>query len=177
MVGVDAKLDIDAWLARIRACVTATPGVAAVIDPAGTDDYETWRKLREGWKGAPVILGDDLFDSNPHTVDQGTSEGWADGVVACLALTGTLKRVTDMAVVSASRQAKFVVRVSSGEVVDSNVADIVGCRLCRARVLTSCRRSAPDAGPSWSAHRWTTCMHIRSHGCRPSTRTRAPASC
>jgi len=93
-------------------------------DPLGEDDWDDWVKLMGIMGESVIIVGDDLFTTNPERLKKGIAEKAANAILIKPNQIGTLTET--LAVVKQAKDAGFKTVVShrSGETNDTFVADL-----------------------------------------------------
>ena len=99
--------------------------IISVEDGAADTDPEGWHILTESLKGADVLLvGDDLFTTNPSKIEWGVREGIANAVLIKPNQIGTLTECAE-AIRRAERAGyKLILSHRSGETEDTLIADL-----------------------------------------------------
>ncbi|MCU0293695.1 MAG: phosphopyruvate hydratase [Thermoanaerobaculaceae bacterium] len=108
--------------------------VVSIEDGLSEDDWDGWKKLRERLGAKVVLVGDDIFVTNPRILARGIKENVANAVLIKLNQIGTLSE-TQRAVTMALHQGwRAMVSHRSGETEDTTIADLVvacGCGLIK----------------------------------------------
>lgn len=93
-------------------------------DPFAEDDWDAWKKATTALKKKSVIIGDDLFVTNPTRLAQGIHQKAASGILIKLNQIGTLTETVDA--ITMAHKAGFATSVShrSGETSDTTIADL-----------------------------------------------------
>jgi enolase len=108
--------------------------VVAIEDGLSEDDWDGWKKLRERLGAKVLLVGDDIFVTNPRILARGIKENVANAVLIKLNQIGTLSE-TQRAVTMALHQGwRAMVSHRSGETEDTTIADLVvacGCGLIK----------------------------------------------
>lgn len=108
--------------------------VVSIEDGLSEDDWDGWKKLRERLGDKVVLVGDDIFVTNPRILARGIKENVANAVLIKLNQIGTLSE-TQRAVSMALHQGwRAMVSHRSGETEDTTIADLVvacGCGLIK----------------------------------------------
>jgi enolase len=96
----------------------------SIEDPFAEDDWEAWKQSLPSLKKKSVIVGDDLFATNPDRLRRGIDERAANAILIKLNQIGTLTET--VAAVIMAQKARFAVSVShrSGETADTTIADL-----------------------------------------------------
>jgi enolase len=108
--------------------------VVSIEDGLSEDDWDGWKKLRERLGAKVLLVGDDIFVTNPKIIARGIKENVANAVLIKLNQIGTLSE-TQRAVTMALHQGwRAMVSHRSGETEDTTIADLVvacGCGLIK----------------------------------------------
>lgn len=109
--------------------------IIALEDPLREDDWSGWKKLTQILQGKTLLVGDDIFATNPEVVKKGIAEKIANAVLIKTNQIGTLTETLE--VIKIAKEAKYVVIVShrSGETEDTFIADLavgVGAKFIKA---------------------------------------------
>jgi len=104
--------------------------ILSIEDGMAEDDWAGWKTLTESIGGRVQLIGDDLFVTNPHRLQQGIDQGVANTVLIKVNQIGTLTET--LAVIEQARQAGYrcVVSARSGETEDATIADIAVATNC-----------------------------------------------
>lgn len=99
--------------------------IVSIEDGCSEDDWEGWKKLTEKFEGCQMLLvGDDLFVTNPKRFSRGISHGIANAILIKLNQIGTLTETLD--VIAQARAAHYATIIShrSGETEDTTIAHL-----------------------------------------------------
>jgi enolase len=93
-------------------------------DGLAEDDWAGWKKLTKELGERIVLVGDDLFVTNPERLKKGITEKAANAVLIKLNQIGTLSEA--MAAIFLAKRAGYKISVShrSGETADTTIADL-----------------------------------------------------
>lgn len=99
--------------------------IVLIEDGMAEDDWDGWKILTERLKNRIILVGDDIFVTNPKILQKGIELGIANSVLIKLNQIGTLTETLDT--VEMARQAGYCSMVSprSGETEDPFIADFV----------------------------------------------------
>lgn len=96
----------------------------SIEDGLDEDDWEGWRTLTEELGSELMLIGDDLFVTNPERLRRGIDNATANSILIKLNQIGTLTETLDAMAIA--RRAAYTCMVShrSGETADSFIADL-----------------------------------------------------
>ncbi len=98
--------------------------IISVEDGLAEDDYSGWKKLTDRLSSRVMLVGDDLFVTNPMRLKDGISQGIANSILVKLNQIGTLTETLD--VINIAKKAGYTPIIShrSGETEDTFIADL-----------------------------------------------------
>jgi enolase len=114
---------IDYWEA-----LAADFPIVSIEDGLAEGDWEGWKELTRRLGDKTLIVGDDVFVTNPKIVSRGIEEGVANAVLVKLNQVGTLSETLET--VALAQRARYATIIShrSGETDDDTIADLaVAC--------------------------------------------------
>ncbi len=114
---------IDYW----EALVGDFP-IVSIEDGLAEGDWEGWKEMTRRLGSKVLVVGDDIFVTNPAIVARGIAEGVANAVLIKLNQIGTLSETLET--VSLAQRARYATIIShrSGETDDDTIADLaVAC--------------------------------------------------
>ncbi|HKB69696.1 MAG TPA: phosphopyruvate hydratase [Thermoanaerobaculia bacterium] len=114
---------IDYW----EALVGDFP-IVSIEDGLAEGDWEGWKEMTRRMGAKILLVGDDIFVTNPGIVARGIAEGVSNAVLIKLNQIGTLSETLET--VSLAQRASFATVIShrSGETDDDTIADLaVAC--------------------------------------------------
>ena len=98
--------------------------IVSIEDGMAEGDWDGWKLLTERLGKTVQLVGDDLFVTNPATLQDGIDQGVANAILIKLNQIGTLSETLD-AIALADRHAyAAVVSHRSGETEDTTIADL-----------------------------------------------------
>lgn len=108
---------------RISALCRDYP-IISVEDGQAEEDYSGWKTMTEKLGGRVLLVGDDLFVTNPERLKSGINQGIANSVLVKLNQIGTLTET--LKVIAMAREAGYTPLIShrSGETEDTFIADL-----------------------------------------------------
>ncbi|MFN3414362.1 MAG: phosphopyruvate hydratase, partial [Thermoanaerobaculum sp.] len=102
--------------------------VVLIEDGLGEGDWEGWKLLKARLGHKVVLVGDDIFVTNPALIARGQKEDVANAVLIKLNQIGTLSETLEALRMTLHYGWKAVVSHRSGETEDTTIADLaVGC--------------------------------------------------
>ncbi len=93
-------------------------------DPLAEDDWEGWTALTERIGEKVVIIGDDLFTTNPERLIEGINRKAANAILIKPNQIGTLSRTVDTIQLAQEHGLVCVISHRSGETTDDTIAHI-----------------------------------------------------
>lgn len=120
-------------------------GLQIIEDGCAEDDFSGWQKLTEALGHQTLLVGDDLFVTNPQRIESGIIAGIANAVLIKLNQIGTVTET--MIAIKLAQKYKYEVIIShrSGETMDDFIADLavaVGAGYIKAGSLARGERLA-----------------------------------
>jgi enolase len=108
--------------------------IVLIEDGLAEDDWEGWKKLRARLGERLLLVGDDIFVTNPRIIARGIEENVANAVLIKLNQIGTLTETQDALRMTLHHGWRAMVSHRSGETEDTTIADLVvacGCGLIK----------------------------------------------
>lgn len=98
--------------------------ILSIEDGLAEDDFAGWKEMTKEFGKRMVLIGDDLFVTNVKRLDEGISEGLANGILIKPNQIGTLSEAVEA--IRRAQEAKMKVAIShrSGETCDPFIADL-----------------------------------------------------
>ncbi len=100
-------------------------------DPFAEDDWENWQKFTQKIKNSKIerfknqmIVGDDLFTTNPARLKKGIKMGVANAILIKLNQIGTLTETLETVKLARQNNYKVIISHRSGETADAFIADL-----------------------------------------------------
>ena len=87
-------------------------------------DFDGWKKLTQKIGHEVMLVGDDLFVTNPSRLKQGIECGSANSILIKPNQIGTLSEVIEVVDLAASAGYSYILSHRSGETEDTTIADI-----------------------------------------------------
>ena len=113
----------EAWLGQLKEWVEKYP-IISLEDAMAEDDWKGWRLLTEAFSKKLMLVGDDLFVTNPVQLEKGVNQKVANSILIKLNQIGTVSEC--IAVMKRAQEAgyRLVVSHRSGETEDTSIADL-----------------------------------------------------
>jgi enolase len=108
--------------------------IVSIEDGLAEDDWGGWKKLRERLGEKILLVGDDIFVTNPKIISRGIRENVANAVLIKLNQIGTLTETQDALRMTLHHGWRAMISHRSGETEDTTIADLVvacGCGLIK----------------------------------------------
>jgi enolase len=126
-------LDASDLIALYEEWIAEFP-IVSIEDGLAEDDWEGWRELTRRLGEKVLVIGDDLFVTNPEIIARGIKESAANAVLIKLNQIGSLTETQDALRLALHRGWRAMVSHRSGETEDTSIADLVvacGCGLIK----------------------------------------------
>ena len=102
--------------------------IASIEDGLAEGDWNGWKAMTERLSEKILIVGDDLFVTNPSIVKRGIAEGVANAVLIKLNQIGTLSETLETIGLAQRAGYRTIISHRSGETPDDTIADLsVAC--------------------------------------------------
>jgi len=98
--------------------------LSSIEDGLTEDDWEGWQKLTAKLKKKLLLVGDDLFVTNPKRLQKGIQENIANAIVIKSNQIGTLTETFDCIQLAQDNDYQIVITHRSGETADTFIADL-----------------------------------------------------
>jgi enolase len=96
----------------------------AIEDGCAEDDFLGWKFLTQNLGGQTLLIGDDLFVTNPVRIQMGITQKIANAVLIKVNQIGTLTETLAAIKLAQKNKYKIVISHRSGETSDSFIADL-----------------------------------------------------
>ena len=119
--------------------------IVLIEDGLAEDDWDGWQKLNGRLGQRVVLVGDDIFVTNPSIIARGMREGIANAVLIKLNQIGTLSETQRALRMTLHHGWRAMVSHRSGETEDTTIADLVvacGCGLIKTGSASRSERIA-----------------------------------
>ncbi|MGH7068164.1 MAG: phosphopyruvate hydratase [Acetobacteraceae bacterium] len=127
--GESKTLDAEG-LVRLLEDLAARYPIVSIEDGCAEDDWEGWKLLTTTLGGKLLIVGDDLFVTNPDRLRRGISEGAANAILVKLNQIGTLTETLETIEIAHRAAYRVVVSHRSGETEDTTIAELAVATNC-----------------------------------------------
>ncbi|MEM1816000.1 MAG: phosphopyruvate hydratase [Desulfurococcaceae archaeon] len=98
--------------------------IVSIEDPLHEDDFEGYSKITQIIGSKVLIVGDDLFTTNPQRLKKGIEVGAASAILVKVNQVGTLTETIDVVKLAQENNYKTIISHRSGETEDTSIADI-----------------------------------------------------
>lgn len=120
--------------------VNKFPFLISIEDGFDETDYEGWRLMMERLGSKIMIVGDDLFTTNPKLISQGIQEGWANSLLLKVNQIGTISEAVEGANLMKKSGFNVIVSHRSGETNHAYIVDLaVGIGAQYLKIGSPCR--------------------------------------
>jgi enolase len=100
------------------------PAIVSIEDALDEKDYENWIKLNEALGAKVQLVGDDLYTTNPRTIERGLAEKWCNALLLKVNQIGTITEAMQAARLVLEAGQNVMVSHRSGETCNSVIADL-----------------------------------------------------
>jgi enolase len=104
--------------------------VLSIEDGMAEDDWEGWRLLARELGGRVQLVGDDVFVTNPHRLQDGINRSIANALLVKVNQIGTLSETLDAVEIAQRAGWGTVFSHRSGETEDTTIADLAVATNC-----------------------------------------------
>lgn len=98
--------------------------ILSIEDPLSENDWEGWKVITQELGGKILLVGDDIFVTNPELIGKGIKEKVANAVLIKLNQIGTLTETLDAIELTKTNGYKTIISHRSGETEDTTIADL-----------------------------------------------------
>ena len=109
--------------------------IISLEDPLGEDDSDGWKMITDSLGSRVMLVGDDLFVTNPKIFEKHAENGIANAILIKPNQIGTLTETLDVIASAKERGYKIILSHRSGETTDTTICDIavgVGAQFIKA---------------------------------------------
>ena len=100
------------------------PAIISIEDGLHEQDYENWTKLNTELGEKIMLVGDDLYTTNPNTIRKGIEGKWCNALLLKVNQIGTITEAMKAASLILKEDQKVMVSHRSGETCNSVIADL-----------------------------------------------------
>jgi enolase len=100
------------------------PALMSIEDAFDEKDYDGWKKLNNQMGSKIMIVGDDLFTTNPKFIKQGMKEKWANSLLLKVNQIGTISESVQAAKLMQDQNCEVIVSHRSGETNNTLISDL-----------------------------------------------------
>ena len=100
------------------------PGLISIEDGLHEKDYENWIKMNEELGKTIMLVGDDLYTTNPKTIAKGMEEKWCNALLLKVNQIGTITEGMEAAKMVLDAGQNVMVSHRSGETCNSLISDL-----------------------------------------------------
>lgn len=116
------------------------PALKSIEDPFDEHDYAAWARLTSECGDKILIVGDDLFTTNPKLIKKGLQENWANSLLLKVNQIGTLSEAAQSAQMMMDKNRVVIVSHRSGETNHAFIVDLaVGIGARFLKIGSPCR--------------------------------------
>jgi len=98
--------------------------IYSIEDGLDEADYTGWTNLTKKLREKSLLVGDDLFVTNPKIFKEGIEKKWANSILIKLNQIGTLSETFDAIAMAKEHEHKVIISHRSGETADHFIADL-----------------------------------------------------
>jgi len=111
-------------LVQIYESLVAKYPIVSIEDGCAENDWPTWKALTDKLGSRIQLVGDDIFVTNPKTLQRGIDEGVANAILVKLNQIGTLTETLDCIRLAQKSDYDTIISHRSGETEDTFIADL-----------------------------------------------------
>ena len=120
--------------------MTKHPALKSIEDGFHENDYAAWIQFTEKHGNNLMIVGDDLFTTNPKLIKQGLDEKWANSLLLKVNQIGTITEAVEGAKMLLDKGQEVIVSHRSGETNHAYIVDLaVGIGAKFLKIGSPCR--------------------------------------
>jgi len=123
LAGEKKTLTTDGMIRFWAELVAAYP-ILSIEDGLAEGDWDGWRALTEELGGKILLVGDDVFVTNPEILARGIRDGVANALLVKLNQIGTLSETLEAVRMAQTAAYRTIVSHRSGETPDDTIADL-----------------------------------------------------
>ena len=116
------------------------PALKSIEDGFHETDYDAWKSFTSRYHDKLMVVGDDLFTTNPRLIKQGLEENWANTLLLKVNQIGTISEAVEGAKMMMEKGNHVIVSHRSGETNHAYIVDIaVGIGAKYLKIGSPCR--------------------------------------
>lgn len=116
------------------------PWITSIEDGFDEADYEGWIEMNKRLGSRIMIVGDDLFTTNPKLISKGIELGWANTLLLKVNQIGTITEAVEGAIMMKDNNFNVIVSHRSGETNHAYIVDLaVGIGAQYLKIGSPCR--------------------------------------
>lgn len=123
-IEVDKFINSNQLVEYYLELISRHPGIRSIEDPFDEKDYQAWQKFTSICDNKIMVVGDDLFTTNPNLVKKGMAEGWANSLLLKVNQIGTITEAVEAAKLMQDKGCDVIVSHRSGETNNSLISDL-----------------------------------------------------
>jgi enolase len=123
-IEVGVKKTGDELIQYWKELVTKHPAICSIEDGLDEKDYPHWVKLNEQLGETIQLVGDDLYTTNPKTIEKGLDGKWCNALLLKVNQIGTISEAMQAARMIHDAGQNVMVSHRSGETCNSVIADL-----------------------------------------------------
>jgi enolase len=144
LAGEGKKLDASGMTAYLADLVARYP-IVSIEDGCAEDDWEGWQLLTKTLGERVLLVGDDIFVTNPERLIRGIENATANAILIKVNQIGTLTETLETMEIAHRAGWRCVMSHRSGETEDSTIADLAVATNCGQIKTGSLARSERTA--------------------------------
>lgn len=121
---IDGKMLAKGEMIEFYKDLVARYPILALEDPLFEEDFKGFMKLTKELQESCLIIGDDLFATNPKRLKRGVNEGAANALILKVNQIGTLTEAFKVAEIAEGHEYRIIVSHRSGETTDTFISDL-----------------------------------------------------
>ena len=123
-VEVGKFLNSEQMIEYWKNLVEKHPAIISIEDALDEHDYENWTKLNKEIGNKIQLVGDDLYTTNPKTIEAGLEGKWCNALLLKVNQIGTISEAMQAARLVLKENQNVMVSHRSGETCNSVIADL-----------------------------------------------------
>jgi enolase len=120
----DMFLTTDQLISYYMKLIKKHPSLKSIEDAFDEKDYYGWKKFTNLCGDKLMIVGDDLFTTNPNMIKKGLQENWANCLLLKVNQIGTISEAVEAAKMMQKKDLDIIVSHRSGETNSSLISDL-----------------------------------------------------